>query len=479
MSLCQERPCLSRRFRLVQLSFLQHDGLPFADVLPEDEIERAFADEEATFAQDEECVYTPAVTTWAFLSQVLHKEEQRSCLAAVSRVLVLLVSLGLKACAKNSGAYCKARAKLPEAVVRRLTTEVAAGCEREVPRRWLWRGRHVKLADGTTVTMPDTEENQAAYPQQSGQKAGLGFPIARIVVLLSLATGMLSDMAIAPYSGKETGEPALLRELLAGLDPRDILLTDRLYCSYFLIALVLLGKCDFVARLHGSRKIDYRKTKRLGAGDCLVIWTRPEKPEWMDQATYDQIPKTLTLRMVEVKVHEPGFRTESFFVVTTLLDPQAYPQEEITDLYRQRWMAELDIRAIKISLGMDILRCKTPPMVRKEVWACLLAYNLIRKAMLQAAYQADLSPRELSFTNALQTIAASLGNLPVLDDDTVARLIASQLASLTEQRVGDRPNRVEPRAVKRRPKPHRLLNMTRDKARELLRRGIDPYEKQK
>lgn len=479
MSLCQERPCLSRRFRLVQLSFLQHDGLPFAEVLPEDEIERAFAEEQALFAQDEDGVYTPAVTTWAFLSQVLHKEEQRSCLAAVSRVLVLLVSLGLKACAKNSGGYCKARAKVPEAVLRRLTTEVAAGCEREVPRRWLWLGRHVKLVDGTTVTMADTDENQAAYPQQSGQEAGLGFPIARMVVLLSLATGMVGNMAMARYSGKETGEPALLRQLLAGLNPRDIVLTDRLYCSYFLIVLVLLGRCDFVARLHGSRKIDYRKTKRLGAGDWLVTWKRPEKPEWMDQATYDQIPKTLELRMVEVKVHEPGFRTDAFFVVTTLLDPDAYPQDEIAALYRQRWLAELDIRAIKVSLGMDVLRCKTPAMVRKEVWTCLLAYNLIRKTMLQAADEADLSPRELSFTTALQTIAASWGQLPVLDDETVARLIASQLASLTEQRVGHRPNRVEPRAVKRRPKPHRLLTMTRQKARELLRRGIDPYEKQK
>jgi hypothetical protein len=299
------------------------------------------------------------------------------------------------------------------------------------------------------------------------------------VVLLSLATAMLCDMAIAPYSGKKTGEGTLLRDLLPGLDPGDILLTDRLCCSFFLIALLLLGNRDFVGRLHGSRKIDYRKTKRLGAGDCLVTWTRPEKPKWMDQAMYDQIPATLTLRMVEVKVHEPGFRTESFFVVTTLLDPQAYPQQEIADLYRKRWLVELDIRAIKVSLGMDVLRCKTPAMVRKEVWTCLLAYNLIRKAMLQAATEAGLSPRELSFTNALQTIAASLGSLPLMDDDTVARLIAAQLAGLTEQRIGDRPNRVEPRAVKRRPKPHRLLNMPRDKARALLRRGIDPYEKQK
>jgi len=479
MSLCQERLCLSQRFRLVQLSFLQRDGLPFAEVLPEEQIEQAFAEEEATFAQDEDCIYTPPLTLWAFLSQVLHKKEQRSCLAAVSRIAVLLVGLGWNACSKKSGAYCKARAKLPEKVLHRLATDLADGCEREVPRDWLWHGRHVKLADGSTFTMPDTVENQAEYPQQAGQQEGLGFPIARLVVLLSLATAMLSDMAMGPYSGKETGEPALLRELLQRLDPRDILLTDKLYCSYFMIAMLLLGKRDFVARLHHCRKVDYEKCKRLRAGDCLITWARPAQPDWMDQATYDQIPETITLRLVEVQVHEPGFRTESFLVVTTLLDHKTYPKEEIADLYHKRWLAELDIRAIKTSLGMDVLRCKSPEMVRKEAWTCLLAYNLLRKTMLQAAHAANLSPRELSFTHAMQTVAASLGTLPLLDEDTIERLIESQLSSLAEQLVGDRPNRVEPRAVKRRPKPHRLLNMPREEARALLRRGVDPCEKRR
>ena len=479
MSLYDERLCLSRRFQLVQRSFLQRDGLPFADVLSEEEMEQAFAVEEATFAQDDDCVYTPPVTLLGFLSQVLHKGEQRSCLAAVSCIAVLLVGMGLNSCSKKSGAYCKARAKLPEPVLRRLTTDLANGCETEVPTDWLWRGRHVKLVDGTTVTMPDTEANEAEYPKQSGHEDGLGFPIARMVVVFSLATAMLCDMAMGPYSGKETGETALLRELLPRLDSRDILLLDRLYCSYFMIGMVLLGKGDFVARLHQSRKVDYKKTKRLGAGDCLITWTRPDKPTWMDNAPYEQIAETITVRMVEVQVNEPGFRTESFLVVTTLLDHKAYPKAEIADLYRKRWLVELDIRAIKISLGMDVLRCKSPEMVRKEIWTCLLAYNLIRKTMLQAARATDLSPRELSFTNAIQTIAASLGSLPLLDADTSDRLIESQLASLTEQLVGRRPNRVEPRAVKRRPKPHRLLNMPRDEARALLNRGIDPYEKQK
>jgi putative transposase len=471
MSFYHKTPSLARRFRLVLSSFLQKDGLPFADALPEGRIEEAFAAEGAEFAQDDDCVYTPAVTLWAFLSQVLFKGEQRSCLAAVSRVLVLLVALGRPPCAKNSGAYCRARAKLPEPVIRRLTVEVAGKCEQAVPRRWLWHGRHVYLADGVTASMPDTPENQAEYPQHNAQQQGLGFPIVRLVTLLSLVTAMVCDMALGPYSGKETGEPALLREMLEGVDPRAILLTDRYYCSYFMIALVLLGQRDFVTRLHQGRKTDFRKAQRLGKGDHLVEWTRPARPDWMDEATYEQIPESITLRLVEVQVHEPGFRVESFLVVTTLTDADEYPREEIAELYRRRWLAELDLRAIKCNLGMDVLRCKTPEMVRKEIWTCLLAYNLIRRTMLQAAHEANLSPRELSFTTAMQTVAASWETLAWADEGLLTQLIAAQLASLAEQTVGHRPNRVEPRAVKRRPQPLALLTKPRNEARADLLRG--------
>lgn len=465
MSFYHGRDFLSRRFRLVLTSFLQKDGLPFADVLPEKRIEEVFSEEGVDFAQgNEDAVYTPPVTLWASLSQVLYKGEQRSCLAAVSRVLVLMVALGREPCGKNSGAYCRARAKVPETVLRRLTTEVAEGSEAAIPNRWLWHGRHVMLADGTTATMPDTEANQAEYPQNVAQKPGLGFPITRLVVLLSLATAMVHGMALGPYAGKETGETALFRELLEGVDPRTILLTDRYYGSYFLIALALLGRRDFVVRLHQRRKIDFRKTQRLGPGDHLVTWTRPARPDWMDQDTYEQIPRSISLRLVEVQVQEPGFRVESFWVVTTLTDPREYPKADIAALYRKRWLAELDIRAIKKTMGMDVLRCKSPAMVRREMWTCLLAYNLIRRTMLQAAQESGLSPRQLSFATAMQTIASSLETLTVIEGELASQLIAAQISSLTEQIVGDRPNRVEPRAVKRRPKPIALLMKPRKEA---------------
>jgi hypothetical protein len=472
MSFYHNQPIISRRFRVVLSSFLQTDGLHFAKVLPEEQIQEAFDAENVEFAEDDDCIYTPAVTLWASLSQTLYKGEQRSCLAAVSRVLVLLVTLGRGPCAKNSGAYCRARAKLPEVVIQRLAVELGDGCENAALQCWLWHGRHVLLADGTTATMPDTALNQDEYPQNVAQRPGLGFPIVRLVVLLSLATAMVHDMALGPYAGKETGETALFRQLLASVDPRTIFLTDRYYCSYFLIAMVLLGHCDFVVRLHHRRKVDLSKTERLGQGDHLAVWTRPARPDWMDQASYEGIPKSIPLRLVEVQVQEPGFRAESFWVVTTLTDAQKYPREEITDLYRQRWLAELDIRAIKKTVGMDVLRCKSPEMVRREMWTCLLAYNLIRKAMLEAANQSGLSPRELSFATAMQTIAASLETLAWANAELVAKLIAAQISSLAEQIVGDRPNRIEPRAVKRRSKPIALLTEPRKEARaKLLRRG--------
>jgi putative transposase len=241
---------LPRRFGLILSSFMQRDDLAFAQALPEATIEEAFAEADADFAQFEDDVYTPALTLWAFLSQVLHAKEMRSCSAAVARVIVLLVALGKDPCSDNTGAYCRARAKLPAAIIRRLTTDVARGCEQRLPTRWLWKSRRVKLIDGTTVSMPDTPDNQAAYPQANTQKEGVGFPIARMVVLLSLATAMVTDMAMGQYSGKETGEPALMRELLERLEQGDVVLADRCYCSYFMIALLQELHIDFVVRLH-------------------------------------------------------------------------------------------------------------------------------------------------------------------------------------------------------------------------------------
>jgi hypothetical protein len=456
---------------LILASFLQRPGLPFADALPEEAIQKAFDEEEASFAEDEDDVYTPAITLWAFLSQVLFKDEQRSCVAAVARVIVLLVALERGPCSSNTGAYCRARSKLSEKVIHRMTVEVAESCEKQIDKEWLWHGRHIRLVDGTTVSMPDTPENQEAYPQPHSQPKGLGFPMARVVVLLSLATGMLTDMALGPYTGKETGETALLRSLLRGFAPGDILLADRYYCSYFMIAILMARGVDFVTRVHQRRETDFRRGRRLGDGDHIVQWKRPQKPDWMDQPTYDRMPESIEVREVHVHVGQPGFRTHSFVAVTTLLNVAEVAKDDIAELYHSRWLAELDIRAIKITMGMDVLRCKTPEMVRKEMWTCLLAYNLIRRTMLQSARESGLRPRELSFTAALQSIAASWLVIVLSDDSVAANLTDAALANLTVHTVGHRPGRVEPRAVKRRPKPHDLLTKPRAEARAELFTG--------
>lgn len=455
------------QFRLILSSFLQHPGLPFAEGLPEEAVEQAFADAgvRSEQEQDHNVVYSAAVTLWAFLSQVLYSREQRSCAAAVARVVVLMAALG-RECSDNTGAYCRARARLPLAVIQRLTLEVADKSEQRVPTRWLWRGRHVHLVDGSTVSMPDTPANQAAFPQAPTQKPGLGFPIVRLVVLLSLGTAMVTGMAMGRYMGKETGEPALLRELFDRLRPGDVVLGDRCYCSYFMIALLARLKVDIVVRLHQFRPSEFCRGR-----DHVITWERPPKPDWMDQETYDQMPGTLQLREVHVQVNQPGFRVAALIVVTTLMAVDEYTKDDVAELYHKRWLAELDIRVIKINLGMDVLRCLTPEMVRKEMWTCLLAYNLTRQSMLEAALAARLSPRQLSFTAAMQKIAASWATLAVCDATQLVRLIEIALHQLAAHRVGNRPDRIEPRAIKRRPKPHKLLTKPRKEARETLIAG--------
>jgi hypothetical protein len=263
----------------------------------------------------------------------------------------------------------------------------------------------------------------------------------------------------------------LLRALLDRFAKDDIFLADRYYCSYFMLCLLRECGLDFAVRLHQQRDADFRRGRRLGYGDHVVTWQRPVRPDWMDEATYARMPATLTIREVDVQIEQPGFRTRSLVVVTSLCDEKQYTREDLAELYHQRWLAELDIRVLKTTLGMDVLRCQTPEMVRKEIWTCLLAYNLIRRTLLQAADQGEKSPRQLSFTAALQKIAASWTTVLLLSESSAQLLIAAHLSDLALHVVGNRPNRVEPRAIKRRPKPHALLTKPRAEARAELIAG--------
>jgi hypothetical protein len=463
-------PDFTKSFRLITAPFLQESGLPFADVLTEAQVREAFADAGVRFGETSNAVYTPALTLWAFLAQALNAGELRSCTAAVAKVVVLLVALGRKPCADDTGEYCRARAKLPEPVVRQLTLDVGRRLEAAIPRDWLWHDRHVKLVDGTTLIMPDTPANQIAYPQSTAQQPGLGFPIVRMAILFSLATAAICAAAMGPYAGKETGETALLRQLLPDLEPGDILLGDRYYCSYFLLALALWNRVDWVTRLHQRRKADFRRGRCVGKSDHLIEWKRPRRPDWMDEDAYAAIPKTMTVREIKVRIEEPGFRVEEIVVVTTLLDAERYATADIAELYHYRWNAELDLRAIKTSLAMDQLRCKTPKMVHAEIWSSWLAYNLTRKTIAQAALVHGKRPREISFSCARQAIIASWDRLSIASPEEVRTMAAAQFKAIAAHRVGDRPNRVEPRVVKRRAKPYKRLRKPRREARAELPR---------
>jgi putative transposase len=464
-----------RAFDCVRRSLLQTDELPFANVLTTERLAEVFEAEGVDFGDSDtpDVVYTPAMTLWAFLSQMLFTGEQRSCQAAVARVAAVEAFSGRVVSDTNTGAYCRARRRIPETVPQRLALDLARACEERVPAEWVWKGHRTMLVDGSTFSMPDTPENQAEYPQSSTQAEGLGFPILRAVALLSLSTAMVGGFALGPYSGKETGETALLRQLFGLLKPDDVIVADRYYAGWFTIALLQELGVEVVTRLHQHREADFRRGRCLGADDHLVCWPKPQRPEWLDQETYDRLPATLAVREMKFAVRERGFRTRSIVVVTTLRDATTVNREDLADLFRQRWHAELDLRNLKSTMSLDVLRCKTPEMVRTELWMGLLAYNLVRHSLLQAAATAECLPRQLSFCAALQFLASTWLCATVTSDD-LRPLIELRLTHMASHRVGNRPNRIEPRAIKRRPTSHDLLTKPRATARAELLTACSP-----
>jgi hypothetical protein len=456
-------------FATVLRSFANADGMPFSDVLSAQDIQDACAAENVCFAESEEDVYTPAVTLWAFLAQCL--SASKSCVAAVARVLVLRVTLGLPPCGAGSGAYCKARVKLPEALLRRLTYQAGVTLEQQAPDSWRWRSRRVVLVDGCELSMPDTEANQKEYPQLKSQKPGLGFPRIRLVVVLTFATAALVGAALGPVKGKGSGETERFRTLLDRLEADDVVVADRYYCTWWLVALVQRQGADVCFRLHHLRHYDFRKGQRLGAGDHVVRWPKPARPAWMDADSYAALPETLAVREIRVQVTTPGFRVRDFVVATTLSDARRYSAAQIADLYHRRWHVELDIRAIKQTLQMDVLSCRSPAMVRREVWAHLLAYNLTRKVLAQAALAGEVTPRQLSFAGAVQTLNAFRWLLSVGGGDGGGRSVQALLLAVATHRVGNRPGRVEPREVKRRRKVKLLTKPRAQRRAELLKKA--------
>ena len=327
-------------------------------------------------------IYSPLVTWWVFLSQVLSQDH--SCRAAVARLISHRVSRGERSCSAETGAYCQARKRLPEEFISKVAGHVGYALENNAKKQWLWKGRRVLVYDGSTVSMPDTEANQEAYPQPPQQKQGVGFPLARIAVFFSLACGAVIDLGICSCSGKGNSELGLLHKLWDVLRSGDVLLADRYMCAWFEIYMLRERGIDSITRMRVHRQVDFRRGKRLGKGDHIVQWQRPANIRAIDTKTLNSLPEFLTIRETGVQVDQPGFRSRSIILATTMLNAEEITAHDIGKVYRARWNAELEFRSLKQTVKMDILRCKTPELVRKEIWAHILAYNLIRTIMAQA-----------------------------------------------------------------------------------------------
>ncbi len=410
---------------------------------------------EGLLPEHRERLYPPTVTLSVFIKQTL--DQDGSCQRAVNGWAAQRVAEGLSVQSICTGAYCKARQRLPLEMITTLTRYSGDWLSAQAKSSWRWRGRRVKLVDGTGISMPDTVVNQERYPQPNSQMPGVGFPSARLVGLTCLSTGAILDAAIGPSEGKGSTEQHLLRRLHKSLSHGDVLLGDAQFGHYFEIAMLQAKGVDALFEQHGARTTDFRRGKRLGPRDHRVSWPKPRyRPQWMTQQQYLAAPDEVVVREVEV-----GGRV----LICTMLDARKVPKKALGELYARRWQVELDLRNIKSTLRMDVLRCHTPAMIEKELWVHLLAYNLIRLLMAQAALEAGIHPRELSFKHTLQlwtqwTSVHRAGSIEQHRAD-LFRLIA-------QLKVGKRPGRIEPRACKRRPKSTRWLKVPRDQARQQL-----------
>jgi hypothetical protein len=412
-----------------------------------------------------ERIFTPLVTFWAFLAQVL--ERGSSCRDALWRVLAWASFEGRapQTASRRTGGYCQARARLEDRTLEHIGTHLTEQLQRNLPQDHLWKGRAVKIVDGTGISMPDTPANQKEWPQSQEQQPGCGFPLLKLVGLFCLASGALLHFV---HGNKHQHEASLARALWKLLLAGDILLADRGFCSFASLSAILAQGADAVLRLHQKRPADFRRGRRLGPNERLVTWVKPlQRPKTGDPQDFATLPATLTLRLLRYRIAVPGFRSQEVVLVTTLLDRQLHPLEDLAELYFQRWSVELHFREIKTLLGMDVLRCLSPKMIAKELAMHRIAYNLVRALMQQASLDYHVALPRLSFKGTLdalehfaQAIHASSGR-----PRKQAALLQELLRTIAADLLPDRPNRSEPRARKRRPKNYHLLTKPRKQMR--------------
>ena len=461
---------LGRRVQHLRQQSLGHLELLFQPLLPPGLLSQA--DEGLN---SRERVYSVRRTFFGFLGQVLKPDS--SCREIVRQIQALFALQDRGPVDENTSAYCQARKRLPLDRLCRVRVGVAAAGERMAQR---WHGLRPKAIDGSSVSLPDTKKNQRAYPQSGRQKPGCGFPLLRLVGVFSLSTGVLLDYA---KGNKHQSELRLLRGLLDGFKRDDLAVADRGFSCYVLLALLWRRGVWSLFRLHQSRAADWRKGKRLGAKDRLFTWSQPRlRPPWLPQCLWKTIPEQLTVRVIRFPLHRRGYRTEAVTLVTTLLDPENYPAQDIAELYVRRWKIELWFRDLKTSMGMEVLRCQSPQMVHKELEMFLIAYNFIRCLMVQAGAINHVTLDRLSFKGSVDSVRQfSLAIAQARSKKKQNHLILELLEVIARDEVPDRPERLEPRAVKRRPKTYQLLNRPRHLMRAIPHRpsktsSLSPHE---
>jgi hypothetical protein len=395
-------------------------------------------------------IYTPIKTIFMFVKQVLNPDK--SCRNAVSGAVTEQICVGEEAASINTGQYCKARKRLPDETLHALVCETGNSSVSGAQNRLKWHGRSVKLVDGTTVTMSDTTANQQKFPQHGNQTEGAGFPIARLVAVMSLEVGTVIDYAFAAHKGKGTGEHSLFREIIDCIKWDDILLGDCYYPSFFLIADLQRRGADGIFHGQAQRHYDFRRGTSLGNKEHIVEWGKPVKPKWMNQEIYDSLPR-------KIKVRE--FKVNGKIYITTILDHKKHNKKEIAKLYKLRWQVEINLCSIKSVLNMDYLSCKTPGMVRKEIAAHMLGYNIIRIIMAEACSYHQAIPNKISFKGTVQLLNQFMPRFSSVKTSERVNTYRVLLSMIISNKVGNRPGRVEPRAVKRRRKPFPALNNKR------------------
>lgn len=434
-------------------------ALPFRDILSEDMIHQTLKEENIEYRKR---LYDPIITLWVFICQVL--DADKSCKKAVSRVLSLLADTGESLPSEDTGAYCKARKRLSLRFIIRLFRQVGQSLHQKPAGEFLWCNRPVFLVDGSTFSMYDTPQNQQEYPQPKNQHKYHGFPVARILGIFCLATGALIDAAIGSFWVPEI---SLFRKLYSRLKSGSIALGDRLFGSYGDISLLAQRGVDCVFRMHHLRKTDFRRGKKLGIYDHLVTWQRPKEGTiHLESELYATLPETMLLREIRFFINIKGFRTQVVTLVTTLLDHHIYTRELLAELYGFRWQVEIDLRHLKTTMQMEHIQSKTPEMVRKDFYVHLLAYNLIRATLWEAGIKHEVHPLKLSYKGAMQHVLNFIPILAIIEHrDTVYTVM---LAIISQEKLLERPFRVEPRMVRAKKRSFPRLTRPRQEVRQKL-----------